>query len=183
MIREPFCAPTQRKGKNCRSNAKSISKSSQGSESCVERVMLKLGSAHYGSCRKPILKHYLDKSQPSDILWSTVPPNLFWAHPLLSWDNWLNISSQEKLWWNVGKKNKDWGTKYFQLAWNANWLCRELLTCPVHWHRHRASCSLSKAPSPEVAMGLKRQDQSFDNNRKVRRKCSSSQHCGCGLLG
>lgn len=68
MIREPSRALTQRKGKNRRSNTKSISKSSQGAESCVERVMLKLGSAQFGSCCKPILKHYLDKTQPSDIL-------------------------------------------------------------------------------------------------------------------
>lgn len=68
MIREPFSALTQRKGKDHHSNTKSISKSSQGAESCVERVMLKLGSAHYGSCCKLILKHDLDKSQPSDIL-------------------------------------------------------------------------------------------------------------------
>lgn len=31
---------------------------------------------------------------------------LFWAHPLLSWDNWPNGSSQEKLSLNKEKKNK-----------------------------------------------------------------------------
>lgn len=41
-----------------------------------------------------------------------------------------------------GEEKQGRGSEYFQLARPSICLCGELLTCPGHWHRPCADCSL-----------------------------------------
>lgn len=107
-ISAPSCALTQQKGGKHKVLANRLAKVMR--ESCIEKVQLRLGAEHSGSCCEFIFRHYVYKFQPVDALRSTVSPKVYFEHTLC-WAETIGfkISSQEKLHGMWGRKTRTGG--------------------------------------------------------------------------